>query len=340
MLPTREKPNDENLILANSQKVHVDESENLHRFLKIFLIPREINSNGLIKKMIERHLVSLTNDVIIKYALTLATLSPIDFVALLKWIYEEKSKPYAEANSLLSVVRIQNKNLSMNVEFSTIQYYDTLDAAFDFNLPQDVLPLEYSILLLKEDMEKKLMLKPFDLKSLHNTYFKNELCPVLNDPKQGPYLLSLISRHFDELYSEEAARVINILSNTPCIPTTKGMKKPNDSFIPSDSLKKDLAITKLNIRGITNDLTKTESFDRTCVSVNFLQKIGCRSLDIDSITTNQKSAVDEQLKKVVRELMSQPMLSDSDKKILKTKKSFEGKQVKIGIRSRFDAFLS
>lgn len=327
LVPRREKANDENLTLANSKTLHVSKSASVHTFLRISFVPPEFNDHGLIKAMLERHLMTLTSEALIKQTLASNTLSPTDFVGLMQWIYSENSKPDSDAKSILSVVRIHNKNLSSNVAFPTIHYYDALDAAFDFNLPENVLPLEYSALLTKEDMEKKLMLKRFDLKVLQNVYFENTRCAVLENPKQGPYLISLISRHFDDLSSEDADRIIRILSSTECIPTTKGMRQPKASFIPSDSLRKDLAIVSLNIKGATNDVPETESFKRSCVSENFLKKIGCRSLDIDSITATQRIGVDAQLKKFVKELLCQPTLSESDKHILRTKKSFQGKHV-------------
>jgi len=58
-------------------------------------------------------------------------------------------------------------------------------------------------------------------------------------------VLGLVGRAWGSLPSHRQTEVVTLLSAIPCIPTRKGMKKPNDAYFSSVSLFEDLPIIEL-----------------------------------------------------------------------------------------------
>ncbi|CAF5161005.1 unnamed protein product [Rotaria magnacalcarata] len=120
-----------------------------------------------------------------------------------------------------------------------------------------------------------------------------------------------------------------------CIPTTHGMKLPNESYLPSHILRSDRPAVTLNllVEKTTDSQQPRNDSNENLVSVYFLKQIGCRMLDIQSIIENDSrmsshniSALNHESMQMLIENLARERnsMSDADFNALKNTKFLQG----------------
>jgi hypothetical protein len=119
------------------------------------------------------------------------------------------------------------------------------------------------------------------------------------------------------------------------------MKIPNESYIPSSILSSDLPIITLNVpQNLTDDDDDddeddkqliTENFENP-VSAEFLKRLGCRTLNVQSFVharsslTNSTTSTSHNMKILIQHLMEErDNMSEGDFNALKQSECLRGK---------------
>ncbi|CAF4313694.1 unnamed protein product, partial [Adineta steineri] len=129
-------------------------------------------------------------------------------------------------------------------------------------------------------------------------------------------LLHLFSQYSNQFNTNNLNNVKIILSKLKCISTNQGMKLPQQSYISSANLSKDLP-------QITFDISSEYS-----LSIEFLKSIGCRTIDFSITTiTNHLNSTDnnQTLQDLIQNLLKQrENMSDTDVNALGNTPCFAG----------------
>ncbi len=104
------------------------------------------------------------------------------------------------------------------------------------------------------------------------------------DEKSSTIILSFLSSHWNQFNPKESNEIKDILSKLKCLPTSEGMKTPNESYIRSSNVSSDLSIIKLYIPQIERNVQ--EESNEYPVSMEFLKSIGCRTIYIPTSTND------------------------------------------------------
>ncbi|CAF4610977.1 unnamed protein product, partial [Rotaria sp. Silwood2] len=144
----------------------------------------------------------------------------------------------------------------------------------------------------------------------------------------------IISKHSGPLNKTEWNKLKTTLSTISCIPTNQGMKIPNESYIPSSILSSDLPITTLNVpQNLTDDDDKQSIIENmeNFVSAEFLKRLGCRTLNVQSFVhapsslTNSTTSNSHTMKTLIQHLMEErDNMSEGDFNALKQNECLRG----------------
>ncbi|CAF1186151.1 unnamed protein product [Adineta steineri] len=332
LVPVRQKPSDDYLIVLPSTKAFLTNTKQIHEFLSLPLVPYQLITNGLIQTLIKRTMIDYVDKSMVERTLTTSTLSIPEFVNLVQWLFSNDVADPLYAKRILSNVRFFDHIHSLVISFGSIQYYDSLNIPLSIPLPVNSLPRHVSSLFSVEQLEKKLLLLPLKIKDVLNIYFADSQVYLLQDPKTSPSLLSVISRYSGQLTQEDWSKIKTKLSKIECIPTTQGMKIPSQSFIPSSLVSSELPAIILNIPQTATDgqdKILNESSENP-VSANFLKQIGCRMLDLNAFDDDDEndqtvSSNSQATKLFVQHLMKERKnMSEADFNALKQKESLKG----------------
>ena len=322
LLPIQQKPSDNHLTLVPSTKAFLARSKQIHTFLSLPLVPFQLTESGVIQSLRIRRLIDCVDKSMIEKILCTSSLSKNEFIKLVHWLFSNDIANERCDKNILFMVSFHDPVRRLDIQFRTVKCYDALNTPLMLNLPINTLPRDMAAMFSKEQLEKQLSLVPLKLIVLLNMYFDAHNLYLLKDPKTSACLLSFISTHLGQLAPEEWKQVKTILSQTICISTTKGMKMPSESFVPSELLSPELPAVLLNI---ISDEKSNENVENP-VSTYFLKQIGCRTVNIDAVGRDQAVSNNSGILQafIQNSVKQRNNLSEADFKELKTKKSLRG----------------
>jgi hypothetical protein len=320
--------------VVSSTQAFLADSKHIHEFLSIPLVPFELAKNQLFTALKERRLIKIADKSIVEKQLVSSILLCNELIELLKWLCSNNINDRSYIKRVLSIVRFRETVNSPVTSFGQMKYYDASGISLTLPLPTNVLPTSIAGHFPQEQLHHNLFLLPCTFKDLVNFYLLEKQHYLFRDPKTATSLLSHLSKDAGHFSERQWAEIKSILFVLKCIPTTQGMKLPNESYMPSNTLKLDLPAIKLNILPdkATNNQTDASNSNENLVSVHFLKQIGCRMLDIQSIIDysrrdagNMTTLNPESMQLLVENLIKERSnMSDTDFNDLKHSKILQG----------------
>jgi hypothetical protein len=198
-------------------------------------------------------------------------------------------------------------------------------------LPSNILPSNIASYLSREQLNKKLYLSEVSLEYLLNFYiYQKEQHKLFSEKKTSIYLLIFISQYWNQLNELIQDQIKKVLSLLRCIPTTKGMKLPKDSYIYSSNLPhKNLPVITLKISKVSNtnnDNNISSENLENIVSIDFLKQIGCRTIYIRTDSFIGLSSNSEYNREYIQHILKgRKNMGEADLHALKQSKSLIGK---------------
>ncbi|CAF1432853.1 unnamed protein product [Rotaria sordida] len=345
LVPVKQTPTDINLSLIPSAQAYIANSKHIHSFLSLPLVPYELSKNGLFQALKDRDLIIEVNNELIELTITTTILLSNQFVEFLHWLSSQNYDDKQYIKRLLSIVRFRETNNSSIITLEKLKNYDNFNISTIIPLPSHVLPASVATYLSREELQKQLSLTPFTLKDfLHYYLLKNQLY-LFTKENTSTCLLHIISKYSGQLNKTEWNKLKTTLSTITCIPTNHGMKIPNESYIPSSILSSDLPIITLNVpQNLTDDDDDDDDDDdvndnqsiienmENSISAEFLKRLGCRTLNVQSfvharssLTNSTSSSNSHTMKILIQHLMEErDNMSEGDFNALKQSECLRG----------------
>jgi hypothetical protein len=268
LVPVKRSPSDHHLSLIPSTEAFLANSKHIQTFLPVPLVPFEIGKNDFFKTLKRRQWIEEINNETILIKIHQSILSFDEFIGLLRWLCTNDINNKSYIKQILSKISYRETRQTSIIKLENIEYYDTLNLS-SLPLPPNVLPSNIVAHIYREDLKRSLSLSSISAKSLIEFYLtENEHHLFLNE-NTSTILLSFISQRWNQFNQTESNRIKDILSNLKCIPTSQGMKIPNESYIRSTNLSSHLSIIKLYIPQIEIN-NKEESIEYP-VSIEFIK---------------------------------------------------------------------
>ncbi len=275
---------------------------------------------------------------LIESTITTTILLSNQFVEFLHWLSSQNTDDKQYIKRLLSIVRFRETPQAPIITLEKLKNYDNFNISPILPLPSHVLPASVAAYLSREELQKQLSLTPLLLKDFLHFYLLKNQQYLFTKENTSTCLLSIISKHSGQLNKTEWNKLKTTLSTITCIPTNQGMKIPNESYVPSSILSSDLPIMTLNVPQTLTDedddddkQSVVENLENP-VSAEFLKRLGCRTLNVQSFVharsslTNSNSSNSHSMKTLIQHLMEErDNMSDGDFNALKQSECLRGK---------------
>ncbi|CAF1063458.1 unnamed protein product [Didymodactylos carnosus] len=327
LVPVKRSPSELQLSLVPSSQAFLANSKYIHAFLPVSLVPFDIGKNDFFKILKKHRLIDEIDLATILAQLHESILLSNEFIGLLRWLCSNEINNKSYVKEILSIVRFRETIQSPIIKLEKLEFYDIFNLPSILPLPSNVLPANIAGHLSREELQKRLSLSVLLIKTLVHFYLHENQQHLFRNEITATILLSFISQRWNQLNDSEWTIIKTILSNIRCIPTSQGMKLPNESYIRSSNLSADLSIislyvpqTTINENGAKNDNGSTDN----PVSIEFLKYIGCRTIHVPTLANTQTthstlpSASPQTIQMFIEELLKQRKnMSDGDLTALK-----------------------
>lgn len=213
-----------------------------------------LQSRGLIK--------TITFDDVLK-ELNARPLSTREMISCLKWWIQISAEWKGDKQRLLTVQKTlvnaailsvtSDKQVDRLTQLSSIQTYlpPKSIVPVDGPLPQHLLPLEIS-----KELDVKALESVFGWYELSVVDWLSHLCSlggkagttdfdITVSAQWSERVLSVLSRGWPSLPAQSRDRIVAMLKDKTCIPTSSGMKTPEQSYFANVSIFQDLPIVTL-----------------------------------------------------------------------------------------------
>lgn len=333
----KKSPSDTKISLVPSTQAYIANSKHIHSFLSLPLVPYELSQNGLIQALKDRDLIIEVDHELIESTITTMILLSNQFVEFLHWLSNQKSEDKQFIKRLLSLVRFRETHQSTIITLEKLKNYDNFHVSSLLPLPSHVLPASVAAYLSREELQKQLSLTPWLLKDFLHFYLLKNQQYLFTQENTATCLLSILSKHSGQLNKNDWNKLKTTLSNFQCIPTSQGMKIPNESYIPSSILSSDVPVITLNVPQNSDDDTDDEKQQSTIenlenpVSTEFLKRLGCRALNVQSFVharsslANPSASNSHSMKVLIQHLMEErDNMSEGDFNALKQSECLRG----------------
>lgn len=330
-------PTDSRLSLIPSPQAYIADSHYIHSFLSLPLIPFELSPNGLFQALKDRDLLVEVTTELIESTLVTSILLAEQFVAFLHWLSSTSHEDKQYVKRVLSIVRFRETSPSPVITLEKLKFYDNFHIPSIVPLATNVLPASIATYLSREELQKQLNLSALTLKEFLHFYLLKSQQHLFTQENTSTSLLSVISKHSGQLNKTEWTKFKTTLTSIPCIPTSQGMKIPNESYVPSAILSSDLPIITLNVpQSLTeeddDDDGEKQSTLENPVSAEFLKRLGCRTVNVQSFVQSRSSmgsgtsaASSQSMKTLIEHLMEErENMSEGDFNALKQSECLRG----------------
>ena len=333
----KHSPNDTKLAFIPSTQAYLANSKYIHSFLSLPLVPYSLNQNGFFQALKDRSLILQVDNNLIESTITTTILLSTQFVGFLHWLSSKNHTDKQYIKRLLSIVRFRETIHSSIIELEKLKNYDNFNISTLLPLPSYVLPASVASYLSREQLQKHLSLIPLTLKDFLRFYLHKNQQYLFTKENTSTCLLNIISKHSGQLNKTEWNKLKVILSTISCIPTTQGMKIPNESYIPSSILSSDMPIITLNVsQNLVDDEIEDEDEQQliidnmeNSISAEFLKRLGCRTLNVQSFVHARSSLINSNIhtmKSLIQHLMEErDHMSEGDFNALKQSECLRGK---------------
>ncbi|CAF1429414.1 unnamed protein product [Rotaria sordida] len=279
-------------------------SKYIHSFLSLPLVPYELSQNSLFQILKDRNLIIEIDNKLIESIITTTILLSNQFIEFLHWLFSQNNIDKQYIKYVLSIVRFRETNNSSIIRLEQIKNYDNFNISSILSIPSYVLSTSITTYLSREELEKQLLLTPLTLKDFLHYYLLQNQLYLFTKENTSKCLLHIISKYSGQLNKTEWNKLKTTLSTITCILINQGMKIPNQSYIPSLILSSDLPIITLNL---TEDDDK-QSIIENSVSAEFLKRLGCRTLNVQSFVHARSSSLTNStssMKTLIQHLMEE-----------------------------------
>ena len=329
LVPVKRSPTDIKLSLVPSTQAYIAQSKYVYSFLSLPLIPYELSKSGLFQTLKDRDLIIEVDQALIESTITTTILLANEFVAFLHWLSSQHLDDKQYIKRLLSIVRFRETAQSSIITLEKLKNFDNFNISPALPLPSHVLPASVAASLSHDELQKQLSLSPWTLKEFLHFYSLKNQQSLFTKEQTSMHLLTILSKHSGQLNKTDWTKLKAMLSTLPCIPTTHGMKVPNDSYIPSSILSADLSIITLNVpQNLTEDDDEELSTMDNPVSAEFLKRLGCRTLNVQSFVQARSSSTNtsaSNIKVLIQHLMDErENMSEGDFNALKSSECLRG----------------
>ncbi|CAF4927120.1 unnamed protein product, partial [Rotaria sp. Silwood1] len=338
LVPVKQSPSHTYLSLISSTQAFLTNSKHIEAFLPIPLVPFTIGKHNFFKVLKEHQWIEEIDNETILFKIHQSIFLLNEFIELLHWLckydIDNNDKSYIER--VLSKIHYRETHQSCIIKLENITFYHTLNIC-SLPLPSNVLPSNIVGHISRENLQTRLSLSAISPKNLVEYYFNENQQQLFHNENTSKILLSFICQYWNQFNDIEINKIKNSLSHMKCIPTSQGMKSPNESYIRSLNLSPDLPIITLYIPSLeksNNQEEKQESIDYS-VSIDFLRSIGCRTIYISTLTntchieSNISTNNSQILEHFIQDLSKQRKhMSDNDFHALKHNQSITGTTLK------------
>lgn len=323
LVPVKRSPSDNHLSLIPSTEAFLTNSKHIQAFLPLPLVPFEIGKNNFFKILKDRRWIEEIdyNTILVKIQQCVFDFN--EFIELLRWLCKnDMNNNKAYVKHVLTKLHYRESRQSAVIKLENIEFYDTLNIN-SLPLPTNVLPSNVVSHISRDDLQRRLLLSPITAKTLIEYYLSPNQSNLFQKEDTSKVLLSFICQNWNQFNDTESTQIKSILSIMKCIPTTQGMKSPNESYIRSSTLSSDLPIITLYIPQIGKENAQQESKEHP-VSNDFLKFMGCRTIHIPTSTNSIQNQSDisstnsQTLESFIQDLLKQRRnMSDNDLHALK-----------------------
>lgn len=286
----KRSPSDNHLSLIPSTEAFLTNSKHIQLFLPIPLVPFDIGKHNFFKVLKERRWIEEINYDTIRTKIHESILLFDEFIELLRWLCKSDMNNKAYVKSVLSKIHFRETRQTPVIKLENLEFYDTLNIP-SLPLPLYVLPSSVVGHISREALEKRLSLSAISAKNLIGYYLAESQMHLFQNESTSKILLSFVCQNWNQFNEKESNYVKNFLSTVKCIPTSQGMQKPNESYVPSSNLSPDLPLITLYIPQLAKDKNEKDKQELTehPVTTEFLKLIGCRTIHIPTITINSQN---------------------------------------------------
>ncbi|CAF1527156.1 unnamed protein product, partial [Adineta steineri] len=314
-----------------SKNSYLSSSEHMDSFLRVPLIPFELSQTHFFTILQERGLINNADYQFIEQKLSESSSILIlnEFIQLVHYLSTSKiTNEWSQR--ILSVVRFRETIRSDIIIMKNFKFYDPFNVPSVLKLPQSILSASIAVHFSGEELQSRLYLTPWSLTELIDYYLHADQRYIFLLPKANVQLLSLFSKQLYQFQESEWNKIQLTLSGIKCIQTTRGMKIPSESYIPSKTLSSyDIPIIKFNtteedVNDSENNYSSHNSLD-AFISIEFLKRLGCRTFHLGSFVESQSLSSNETMEILVPKLMQERKnMTDADFSALKQKRWLQG----------------
>ncbi|CAF2065382.1 unnamed protein product [Rotaria magnacalcarata] len=322
LVPVRLSPSNAYIQLIPSTKAYLTYSNLIYSFLSVPLIPIELASSGLFTNLKSWDLIVEVNDTIVKQTVQNSVMNFTEFVEFLRWLSQFDVENRELIREMLSLVKVYHNTSSDILTLKNIRYFDPYGVPSILPLRSDILPSSVVQYISREQLNKRLLLLAISLEELLEFYMHKDQRNIFLNSITAAALLAFISNHIGHVSKNCRKNIVNTLSNTACVPTTRGMKRPNESYIPPINKSSDEPCITLKISQGTR---KSDNSDDYPVSRELLIELGCRGVHLPSLfnaessssSMSSVSSSNNNFRALVKRLMQERnKMTDTDRKLL------------------------
>jgi hypothetical protein len=334
LVPVKRSPSDVHLSLIPSTEAFLSTSKHIQSFLPVPLVPFDISRSDFFRSLKNRRWIDEIDPETVVVKLHESILLSSEFVELIRWLCSKNNTDRSYIKRALSKIHFRETFQSTIVKLEKLEFYDAFNIPH-LPLPLNVLPACIVSHISREDLHKRLSLSAVPVKNLVQFYLSDSQHYLLDNENTAVILLSFISQHWNQWDEAEWTRIRSALSTRKCIPTSQGMKSPNESYIRSSNLSSDLPIITLYVpHSLNNDNEKNKpKSTEYSVSIEFLKMIGCRTIHVPTSSSNVLSdhsqtplANTQTIQVFIQDLLQQRKnMSDNDLHALKFSECISGK---------------
>ncbi|CAF1527188.1 unnamed protein product [Adineta steineri] len=306
----QQSPSNSEIRSISSKQAYLAHSPDIYTFLTLPLIPYNLVETKFFKHLEQLKLIAVVNHTIIEKTIPDTVLLLEEFINLVRWLCKNKTS----LQRIFSSITYRENITSSKISLKNIQYYINKNIISSIlPLPSNILPVNVSIRFSSNELEGNLSLSKYNSRQLVDFYLLDKQHYLLRKADTSLQVLNLICQQSNQFCDSEWNSVQSILSNIKCIPTTQGMKIPNQSYIPS-TIPLLPEVPKITIN-LTNDNQNSKKINKTYqqstdassdfVSKEFLKQIGCCTFHLQSFIAARHASSDERIERLIQELIEE-----------------------------------
>ncbi|UJR34613.1 hypothetical protein I4U23_027390 [Adineta vaga] len=314
-VPVITSTTDSRLRIHLFKNAYLSSSPYIDLFLRIPLVSFELCQNDFLRCFHQRGLIKYVDYQLIEHKLSesISILTLKEFIQLIHYLSRnEITNEWSQR--ILSLVRFQETIQSNIILVKNLKYYDLFNIPSLLKLPQYILSNNIVIHFSREELQRKLKLTPWSIIEIIDYYLHPNQGYIFYHLRANEQLLSFLSKQSNLFQESEWNKIKLILSDIKCIQTTRGIRIPDESYIPSTILSSsDIPIIEFNI--IQQDF----------VSIEFLKRIGCRTFHLQSFIESQTLSFNETMEILIQRLIKErENMTDADFDALKRNRWLQG----------------